>query len=129
MRLLRCAPTLRVTRRSRRLDARMSRRFRPVTEYTDRMTETTLYERLLGTERPKRIRHVHLALVHGEVHVAFVGTSPVCPACGAACVGYDRRLYPAARLHTGIPEVPVLKSTPHTFRYPLLPALEALPHT
>ena len=57
------------------------------------MTETTLYERLLGIERPWRVHDVRLALEQGDVEVGveFVGETLVCPACGAACPGYDRR--------------------------------------
>ena len=57
------------------------------------MTETTLYERLLGIERPWRVRDVRLALEQGdiEIGVEFVGETLVCPACGARCPGYDRR--------------------------------------
>ena len=57
------------------------------------MTETTLYERLLGIERPWQVCDVRLALEQGDVEVGveFVGETPVCPACGAACPGYDRR--------------------------------------
>ena len=56
------------------------------------MTETTLYEKLLGIERPWRVRHVRLALEQGDVEVGveFAGETPACPACGAACPGYDR---------------------------------------
>ena len=57
------------------------------------MTETTLYERLLGIEHPWRVRDVRLALEQGDVEIGveFVGETLVCPACGAACPGYDRR--------------------------------------
>ena len=57
------------------------------------MTETTLYERLLGIERPWRVHDVRLALERGDVEVGveLVGETLVCPACGAACPGYDRR--------------------------------------
>ena len=57
------------------------------------MTETTLYEKLLGIERPWRVRDVRLALEQGDVEVGveFEGDTLVCPACGAACPGYDRR--------------------------------------
>ena len=57
------------------------------------MTETTLYEKLLGIERPWRVRDVRLVLEQGDVEVGveFVGQALVCPACGAACPGYDRR--------------------------------------
>ena len=57
------------------------------------MTETTLYERLLGIERPWQVCDVRLALDQGDVEVGveFVGETLVCPACGAACPGYDRR--------------------------------------
>ena len=57
------------------------------------MTETTLYEKLLGIERPWRVRDVRLALEQGDVKVGveFAGETLVCPACGAACPGYDRR--------------------------------------
>ena len=57
------------------------------------MTETTLYEKLLGIERPWRVRDVRLALEQGDVEVGveFAGETLVCPACGAACPGYDRR--------------------------------------
>ena len=57
------------------------------------MRETTLYERLLGIERPWRVHDVRLALAQGDVEVGveFVGETLVCPACGAACPGYDRR--------------------------------------
>ena len=57
------------------------------------MTETTLYEKLLGIERPWRVRAVRLALEQGDVEVGveFAGETLVCPACGAACPGYDRR--------------------------------------
>ena len=57
------------------------------------MTETTLYERLLGIERPWRVHGVRLALEEGDVEVGveFVGERLLCPACGAACPGYDRR--------------------------------------
>ena len=57
------------------------------------MTETTLYERLLGIERPWRVHDVRLSLEQGDVEVGveFVGKTLVCPACGAACPGYDRR--------------------------------------
>ena len=57
------------------------------------MTETTLYERLLGIERPWRVHGVRLALEEGDVEVGveFVGERLLCPTCGAACPGYDRR--------------------------------------
>ena len=57
------------------------------------MRETTFYERLLGIERPWRVHDVRLALEQGDVEVGvqFVGETLVCPACGAACPGYDRR--------------------------------------
>ena len=57
------------------------------------MTETTLYEKLLGIERPWRVRDVRLALEQGDVEVGveFAGETLVCPACGAGCPGYDRR--------------------------------------
>jgi len=57
------------------------------------MTETTLYERLLGIERPWRVRDVRLALEQGdiEIGVELAGETLVCPACGARCPGYDRR--------------------------------------
>ena len=57
------------------------------------MRETTLYERLLGIKRPWRVHDVRLALEQGDVEVGveFVGETLVCPACGAACPGYDRR--------------------------------------
>ena len=57
------------------------------------MTETTLYEKLLGIERRWRVRDVRLALDQGddEVGVEFAGEALVCPAGGAACPGYDRR--------------------------------------
>ncbi|MCY4075738.1 MAG: transposase family protein [Acidobacteria bacterium] len=58
------------------------------------MTETALYEKLLGIERPWRVRDVRLALEQGDVEVGveFAGETLACPACGAACPGYDRRL-------------------------------------
>ncbi|MCY4661538.1 MAG: hypothetical protein OXF93_17280 [Acidobacteria bacterium] len=45
------------------------------------MTETTLYERLLGIERPWRVRDVRLALEQGDVEVGveFAGETLVCP--------------------------------------------------
>ena len=57
------------------------------------MTETTLYERLLGIAHPWRVHDVRLALEQGDVEVGveFVGDTLVCPACGAPCPGYDRR--------------------------------------
>ena len=57
------------------------------------MRETTFYERLLGIERPWRVHDVRLTLEQGDVEVGveFVGETLVCPACGAACPGYDRR--------------------------------------
>ena len=71
----------------------VAERIRPASRYTDRMTETTLYEKLLGIERPWRVRDVRLALEQGDVEVGveFAGETLVCPACGAACPGYDRR--------------------------------------
>jgi len=71
----------------------MAGRLRPASRYTGRMTETTLYERLLGIERPWQVCDVRLALEQGDVEVGveFVGETLVCPACGAACPGYDRR--------------------------------------
>ena len=53
------------------------------------MTETTLYEKLLGIERPWRVRDVCLALEQGdiEVGVEFEGDTLVCRFCGAACPG------------------------------------------
>ena len=60
---------------------------------TGRMTETTLYEKLLGIARSWRVRDVRLALEQGDVEVGveFAGETLVCPACGAACPGYHRR--------------------------------------
>ena len=48
------------------------------------MTETTLYEKLLGIERPWRVRDVRLALDQGDVEVGveFAGETLVCPTCG-----------------------------------------------
>ena len=53
------------------------------------MRETTLYERLLGIERPWRVHDVRLALEQGDVEVGveFVGETLVCPACGAVRSG------------------------------------------
>ena len=39
----------------------MAGRIRPAGGYTGRMTETTLYQKLLGIERPWRVRDVRLA--------------------------------------------------------------------
>ena len=71
----------------------MAGRLRPATGYTGRMSETTLYERLLGIERPWQVCDVRLALEQGDVEVGveFVGETLVCPACGEGCPGYDRR--------------------------------------
>ena len=68
-------------------------RLRAASHYTGRTTETTLYEKLLGIERPWRVRDVRLALEQGDVEVGveFEADTLVCPACGAACPGYDRR--------------------------------------
>ena len=53
----------------------MAGRIGPASRYTGRMTETTLYEKLLGIERPWRVRGVRLALDQGdvEVRVEFAG--------------------------------------------------------
>ena len=71
----------------------MAGRIRPASEYTGPMTETTLHEKLLGIERPWLVREAGLALEQGDVEVAveFAGDTLVCPACGVACPGYDRR--------------------------------------
>jgi transposase len=58
------------------------------------MKDTNLYERLLGIERPWRVRDVDLQLSQGEVRVSVElvpSTSLSCPACGARCSRYDVR--------------------------------------
>ena len=65
----------------------------PASRYTGRMSDTTLYERLLGIEHPWRVSAVRLALEAGrvEIDIKHVGDELVCPTCGADCPGYDRR--------------------------------------
>ena len=57
------------------------------------MSDTTLYERLLGIEHPWRVSEVRLTLKAGavEIDLEHVGDELVCPTCGAGCPGYDRR--------------------------------------
>jgi len=58
------------------------------------MQDRKLYERLLGIERPWRVRDVELQLGDGEV-VVFVehdpGEAMACPQCGELGAGYDAR--------------------------------------
>ena len=65
------------------------------------MTTTTLYEKLLGIERPWHVRDVRLALEQGdvEVGVGIAGEMLVSPMCGASCPGYDRS--PRVKRHLG----------------------------
>ena len=53
------------------------------------MTDTTLYERLLGVEHPWQVFEVRLALEAGrvEIDIEHVGDALVCPTCGAGCPG------------------------------------------
>jgi transposase len=57
------------------------------------MRDTQLYGRILGIEQPWKVTGVELDLAHDEVRVRVehTGEALACPACGAACPGYDKR--------------------------------------
>lgn len=57
------------------------------------MRDTQLYARILGINRPWKVRDVDLDLPHDEVRVRVAhGEGPLhCPECGEACPGYDKR--------------------------------------
>ena len=54
------------------------------------MTDTTLYERLLGVEHPWQVSEVRLTLEAGavEIDIEHVGDELVCPTCGVGCPGH-----------------------------------------
>jgi transposase len=58
------------------------------------MRDKDLYAQILGVKSPWQVTDVELELSAGEVRV-FVEPEPgaklVCPICGAACAGYDKR--------------------------------------
>ncbi|MFT7459976.1 MAG: transposase, partial [Planctomycetota bacterium] len=58
------------------------------------MRDKDLYKQILGIVPPWDVKEVELNIRAGEVkvHVApLSGTKQICPHCGVACPGYDKR--------------------------------------
>ncbi|MFT7461088.1 MAG: transposase, partial [Planctomycetota bacterium] len=58
------------------------------------MRDKDLYKQILGIVPPWEVKEVELNIRAGEVkvHVApLSGTKQICPHCGVACPGYDKR--------------------------------------
>jgi transposase len=57
------------------------------------MKDTQLYSQILGIEKPWKVTDVQVSLEDDEVAVTVEhgGKKLVCPTCGRACAGYDKR--------------------------------------